>query len=436
MASIRITQFAGLMPEVHGRLINHTNAQIAHNCVLTDGSLRPYAKWIEIDVRDLETPPYMGIAYDYSTGKTTQYKAFDPVTLSGPPFAANITIGPLSEINSHLVRFYTGDGAGYANTGIGNIGITANISYTRAFDSIKPVNRLYAVSQVRKYGDSIEEGPLYLLGGQSPSDILYEGDLVRIEFAVTGVSDGVNYMRLYRTITGLDTGQAITNELDTNWHLVAEMQLFLGGQTVYVDGASATALPLDVYHAAEFHDLVINTRFFGLTESGWFTAVSESGEIAISERYRHHAWPTQNYLKIPEKVTDAVVHMDNIYIGTQQRPYIASISQGDKAMQAAIVPFGESTACLPNTMTATASGAMYASGQGLVALGREGMQVVTKDIANAGSIFAVRALAMDENVTPVMQRFEFGIGKTSFGLYHNGKYYGFCDVPPIPYTPV
>lgn len=436
MASIRITQFAGLMPEVHGRLLNPTNAQIAHNCVLTDGSLRPYADWIEVDNQNLETPPFMGIAYDYATGKTTQYKAFDPVTLTGAPFASNITIGPLSEINTHLVRFFTGDGLAYSNTGIGNIGITADITYTRAYDSIKPVNRIYAVSQIRKYGDSIEEGPLYLLGNQSPNDILYEGDLVRIEFAVVGVSDGVNYMRLYRTVTGLDTGQAITNELDTNWHLVAELQLFLGSQIVYVDGASATALPLDVYHASEFHDLAINAKFFGLTESGWFVAGSEAGEIALSERYRHHAWPTQNYFKLPEIVTDMAVHMDNVYIGTKQRPYILSVGQGDKAMQGAAVPFGEYTACLPNTMTATASGAMYASGQGLVALGREGMQVVTKDIVNAGSILAVRALPMDETSEPIMQRFEFGIGKTSFGLYHNGKYYGFCDVPPIPYTPV
>lgn len=435
MASIRITQFAGLMPEVHSRLINPTNAQIAHNCVLTDGSLRPYAKWIEVDNQNVATPPFIGVAYDYLAGKTTQYKAFDPVTLTGAPFASNITIGPLSEINSRLVRFYTGDGEFYSNTGIHSSGITANISYTRSYDSIKPVNRVYAVSQVRKYGDSIEEGPLRLLTGQSPSDIVYEGDLVRIDFFVAGVSDGVTHMRLYRTVTGLDTGQSITNELDTNWHLVAEIQLFLGGPTVYIDGASATALPLDVYHASEFHDLAINARFFGLSDGGWFIAGSESGDIAVSERYRHHAWPTQNYFKVPEKVTDMVVHMDNVYIGTQQRPYILSLGQGDKALQGGAIPFGEYTACLPNTMTASASGAIYASTQGLVALGREGMQVITKDITNAGTIIAARALPMDDTDEPIMQRFEFGIGQTSFGIYHNGKYYGFCDVPPIPYTP-
>lgn len=428
MAIVRINQFAGLMPEVHGKLITDSHAQIAHNCLLTDGKLRPQAQWVEVDRRS-SYENNAGLAYDDIREVPLQYPALDPVFLSGAPFAERQVIGAIPGddfYESNIHRFKDANPQQHEYVGIREYPITATITYTRSYDSIKPVNRMYAATRVRRYGNRAEEGPLVMLDGQDPKAVVYEGDLVSIQLNPDGY-DSVNAFRLYRSVTGLDTGQATTNDLDTNWHLVDEIP-FQGGMYLnYTDGASATASPLDVNYSATFHPPVVVAKHFGLTDSGWFVGVAKDGYIQVSERYMHHAWPAENDFKVPAVVTDATVSGDNVFIGSTTYPWIIALSTGEKALQGKADRYDEKLPCLPNTMTTTPFGAMYASGAGIVSLTRDGIEVITRDLANAGSVFSVRNF--DDSTDAAIS-----FAATAFGHYDAGKYYGFCFTPVV-YNP-
>ena len=422
MASIRITRFAGLLPEVNSRLKPEANAQIAHNCLLTDGSLRPQAQWVQLAHYDSAfEPTARGIAYDRNGDAAVMYRSFDPISLVGTPFADLVTVG--AGPDSIVQRYATGAGQQPNTVAVYGGGVSGIVAYERQYDSIKPVNRIYAASRVRRLVGYTEEGTLIPLSAQDPTAVTYEGDLVTVTLNASALDDGANYIRLYRSISGLDTGQAITNEQDTNWHLVAELPLLAGNEQIYIDGNSATAIPLDVYYAGQFHPITLLARHFGMTESGWFIAASSSGDIAVSERFKHHAWPVENYFTVPVPVVDIAVHLDNVYIGTIGVPYAMSLAIGDKPVQGNAIAYPEFAPCLPNTMTPAAGGAIYASGQGIVSLSREGQRVLSSEIVNAGDVLYRKQVTGGE----VTAR----IDNTSFGEYYQGKYYAFCEAPPI-----
>lgn len=416
MPSIRITQFAGLVPELAARTIPATAAQIAHNCLLTDGTLRPQAKWVKVDGLNTDLDTYIrSIAYNPATHRPVMYTSYDAVTLGGAPFASNVTIG--AQFSPPVVRHATGVGLTYKAVDLLASGVVGSVSYARAYLSNKPVNRVYAVSRVRIIDGRVEEGPLACLIG-APDAIVYEGDTATLSITVSGLTDGATHVRIYRSITGLDTGQEISNDLDTGWYLISESPI-IGSSVTYIDGGSVTTDPLDTYYAGQFHPPILEAKHFGLTETGWFTAVAANGDIAVSERFLHHAWPVEASAKIPEEVTDAAVHKDNLYIGTKAKPYIVALQPSEKGgVQVGGVPYDEPYECLPNSMAVSSSGVIYASAQGLIALGKEGQRVLTGSIANAGDILYKKTT----------ENFEFtaAIGHTTYGAYHFGFYYGFC----------
>lgn len=439
MTAIHITHFAGLRPELNSRLKPVGFAQIAHNCLLTDGSLRPMAQWVEITSgSEYSYKEQFSISYDDRNKLVcVNVDSTESICLNGEPFAKGLIL----EVSPGESESTDGNSVGTRPTaeltefdGRQLAGIyshySGSISYTRSYDSNKPVNRLYATTATRISGGKVEESPLYLLPGQAPTDIVYEGDLVEISLSLNDLGDGVTNYRLYRSMTGLDTGENVTNVMDTNWHLVADLPSYA---TTYVDGASATAAPLDVCYSQNFHPPVIDAVFLGLTESGWFIIAGYSGHIQVSERYMHHAWPVEGHMQLQgETVTDMAVFRDNAYIGTEKFPYLVAVSQGELAVQLSATPFPEAIPCLPGTMAASASGAIYASGQGLVSLSRDGQRLLTKEVCNAGDILYKKTVPEDEEQEIPAYTIQAKIGNTGYGAYHLGNYFGFC-IPPVQY---
>lgn len=419
------------MPEMDARLIPKNNAQVAHNCELTDGKIRAMPEWIPL--------PGLGrydradsVVFNPTKDKVEWYEGYIcPTILNGPPFATGVTVmveKPNNWGDSTPINYY--DGVATSNAAVRGDVSSVNVSYQRSYDSNKPVNRLYAVSAVRKYNGTADEGPLYVLPGQTPKDVVYEGDLVTISLWMS-TAYGATHLRLYRTITGMDTGEVITNELDTEWHLVTEAKV---GQFNYVDGDSATALPLDVYHAGRFQSLddEFTANYVGLTEDGYFVAVDwVKGRIAISERYKFHAWPLENYFTIPEPIVDCKVHENNLYLGTKTRPYIMAITQGESAVQAAIRPYQDVLLCLPQTMTVAPGGVLYASQEGIVSLTRDGAKVITSETLRPNTELITSDWTDDNHWPPKKGTLRVSVKNSVFGFYDGGKYYGVV-APPKP----
>lgn len=441
MPSIRITAFGGINTEIAPRLAGNSVAQIAHNCLLWDGALRPLAKWSKMQGVEFTDVTSIAISNDNASVYTSKLK--DAVYL-GEAYS-NTWVG----LAAYYPTVYDSN-IMYTNaltTAEGKVvGVrkpiasgATSISYTRAYHSEKPVNRVYAVSGVRRIGDSVQESVLTVLPNQSPQSILYEGDLATINLVLSAI---VPYeysgFRLYRSISGMDTGTSVGNEFDTEWHLIADLE---GGTADginytynYTDGGSATTDPLDVYLASNFYPPRRKLyKYLQMLEGGWLAAATYEGQIAISERYMYHAWPSEQLSAVPEVITDCKAHDNNLYIGTQNRPYIMAVAPGEKlAVQTNIEPFPEFYACLPDTMDRTSSGVMYTSPSGVVALSREGMRLLTAGVTSGVSaLYQIESKTeelVDGVLTDVTRFYPMRFQHTVYGAYLRGTYFGFCAV--------
>jgi hypothetical protein len=377
-------------------------------------------------------------AHDYS----------ESVLLLNVPFAANVVVGiDLAEhsifgnfSNVFQTMQYNGTltsvsyPAGlptptFTSTSTSPYITESSVGYSSQARSLKPVNRIIGVTFCRKFGGTTQEGPLAVIPGQAPYGIMFEGDVVKIALTLNMAKinlEGITHIRLYRTIAGLDSGEQVGNELDTDWHLVSTIAVRT--DITYNDGGAATTDPLDLYLAKDFYKPQYKASYFGLLESGWFYMVSDVGDVSASERYLHYAWPSENRAKIPGLVTGAVGNDDNVYIGTTHHPYIVSVSagEGEQGVQMAAAPFPERLPCLPGSMVAAAGGALYASAAGLVSLSRQGQRVITSGIMNADNV--LYKMHVDEVIGPpsyAAYNEEVRVTRTINAAYMQGKYYGF-----------
>lgn len=453
MPGIRISQFMGITPELNARGLGRSNAQIAHNCLLWDGSLRPMPQWVEYKKLTVATSN-SHIAEDSKTGAIIEaYDFRESIYLNGAPFADKVTVGidqtviatpwytsnlRASESLSVAVqsrplgiptpRFVAGIYNGVAYNPMFSSSV---VGYSSQNYSLKPVNRVIGVTLCRQTESGFEESTLAVIPNQSPYGIMFEGDIINTTLGIdTAVMAPlkVTHIRLYRTISGLDTGEQVANELDTDWHLIATIPITpTQTQVNFNDGGAATTDPIDLHLAKHFYPPHFNAQYFGLLEDGWFYMAASDGRIALSERYLHHAWPTENELSIPEEITDTVAHYDNIYVGTKTRPYIVAVSagEGEQGTQTGAVPFPERIPCLPGTMVAGPAGGLYASNQGIVALTKGGQKVITAGILNADDTL-FKETVPEVAGPPVVPAYkdEVLMSRTVQAVYYLGHYVG------------
>ena len=442
MTSIRIVEFGGILPEKAARNLPKTYAQIAHNCLLWDGVLRPMPKWKEFYKYNNATNKLYEDTRDGSLHSTLDYA--EAVLLTGPPFATDLLVGIdntaiVDGYNSNIFQTLSYDEVGAASvaagiptptfTGVAPFIISSSIGYTSLLYSLKPVNRIIGITFCRAIAGGMQESTIALIPGQAPYGIMFEGDIVNITLTLDMAklaAFGITHIRLYRTIAGLDSGENVANELDTDWHLIDTIAATQ--DITYNKGGAATTDPLDLYLAKDFYPPQFKADYFGLTESGWFYMASATGRIAVSERYLHHAWPSENNLRIQAQVTGVVTHYDNLYIGTAANPYIVAVGPGEaeQGVQLAATPYPARLACIPGTMVAAPSGAIYASASGLVALSKSGQKVITAGVMNSDDILykeKIEAVVGPPDYAAYME--EIRIPRTILSAFWNGKYVGF-----------
>lgn len=439
MASLRIQRFGGINTEIAPRLSPDYTAQIAHNCLLWDGSLRPMAKWVQN--QGLLTNRY-SVKFDgtniYTINLIHAKQLTAPVYVPGTVIGLNPSIVDSDRSNICYQNKYT------QIDQIVEVGVSAPVVSTYTVInwisenlSVKPVNRIYACSLVRSKNGKLEESPLVLIPGQDYTTLHYEGDACDITLRISDAPVRENcYIRLYRSISELETGHEIANPLDTDWYLVAELQYYVAYQAGvyreyrYIDGGSPITGTLDTYLAHDFYaPLAITFNHLDYTEGGWLVAGTNDGQIQISERYLTHAWPIENKVFIPEGITSIICHYDNIYVGTGNTPYVITIGMGEgQNLQINPKPYHENYPCLPGTMVRTGSGALYASAAGLVALSVEGMRVLTAGVARGvRPLYHAQYTDLEGNIDCTDLAFQ----DTIYGAYLRGQYYGFCSVATV-----
>lgn len=437
MPSIRIKRFGGMNHSVATRNADPDMPQFAHNCLLWDGALRPLAKWIS--KQGGLTNRYT-LAFDGTNLHT--YNLLSAFQLKDMTYPAGMVLG----LNPSVVNTGTSNICyqnNYVNIdAILEVGVAppnflsaTQFTWTAEFQSKKPVNRLYAGTFVRNNGGKLEESALVLLPNQSAIAQYFEGDsawiLARPQSA--GIRENC-YFRLYRSMSGLSTGQELDNKLDTDWYLCAELKAYVaynagvGREYSFIDNGSVTTKPLDKYLANHFYPPYPYTyNFLCNTEGGWIVAATAAGNVAVSERHMTHAWPTENYGFIPAGITDMVAHYDTVYFGTSDRPYVMALAMGDAGLQMNILPAQESYPCIVNTMAETPSGVIYASPAGLVSMSQEGLRNMTPAITNSPAPL-YHAEFLDSTRSNALNCVDVNFADTTYGTFYHGMYFGFGNV--------
>ena len=391
MSSIAIKRFAGMRPLEDARLLDNSEAQIAHNCLLTDGSLRPMPQWAQMGA---QTP---AITVGRANTPYTPVPGICGIVFNGPPFG--------------LQTIYL-DGSGNVNPDA-NSSASGSISIAPGYLSQKAVNRVYGVTSVRVLGGVAYESALTILYGSNPDGLMYEGDIATMSVTCTG-----DYARVYRSTSDVTTGAGTNGAVTANWQLVVD-QLPTG--ETFIDGGSAVSNPFDTYLYRGPLTPPFGAMAMGLLESGFVWLISTDGQIALSDRFTWGIWPVENRYSLANapaqtglRVTGAVSVGDRLYVGTQLGAYAGEAHVTDAgAVVLQMLPIPGSYACLPNTMVATPDGALYTCVQGVVALSGNQAQMLSRDIAR-GVAGTLPAGAGDVNFSQVDQAF-----------YHNGRYYAF-----------
>lgn len=390
MSSIRIHRFAGTRPSVDARLLDNSEAQVAHNCLLEDGSLQAQAKWQVIG------PATSSLCLGQANALYQPVPGYAGINFLGPPFGA--------------VLIYLDDS--------GNIQPSVNgsasgaMSISRGFLSQKPVNRVYGVTSVKVIAGVAYESGLTLIDQTNPKDIIYEGDNITLSVQCTG-----QYARIYRSTSDVTTGTGTNGAVTANWQLVVDQ---MPNNSVFVDGGSSTDNPFDTYlYRGPLLQPFAAFRM-GLLESGYVWLLSENGQLAFSERHTWGIWPVEHvYTLGAGRASSALVITgvasvgDRLYVGTQQGAFFVEIhTTDDGKLVANPTPIAKAEPCLHDTMVATPSGAMYTSAQGVVALQGAEAVMLTKDIArgSAGKL---------PDGTEVL------FSSMGAAIYHNGRYYAF-----------
>ncbi len=405
MASIRITRFAGLLPQVAPKFLQNDQAQIAHNCLLFDGWLRPMPAWV-VDQQLSQSPLSLykfspnASGYDYDGNYTNALQNFSE------PF---VDIQPIGINNQGILGTYQPQGFGSTVL----LGLPAPIATSFAASitpgnlSVYPITRTYAIT----FSIAGQESAPYVFPQIGASGNLFEGDNVSLTFNlnVAALSPYANpsavSVNLYRTVPGFDTAEQLGNPLETAFHLVSSTAGVSSTMTLFdYPDPTPPADPL----TRQLGDLLISDQFmppqsatsrrslfFGQTESGWAVNVRYSGVAAgapphvieFSERYLYYAWPPQNKLFIPERISGMGIYYDKVFVGTGSNAYVVSVGMGDAdALNLDPRPFLDTYACVAGTMVGTNFGAMYAAKDGLVALSVEGDTMATKKIASPGDV--------------------------------------------------
>ena len=436
MTAIHLRVFGGLNTVKAPRTLQPHEAQVAHNCLLWDGALRPLAKWVNLNIGQTGKHS-IDVSEDGSTyllSEMSRVVALDSMT---HPKDSVIGLAPLQlQGGQSNIGYQNSLSPTVYEVGVlpPEVSLSSSVVYTRQHLSNKPVNRLYGVTSVRKTGDYIEESSISVIPNQDPTAVLYEGDLAQVNVIIIGggIFERTSH-RLYRTTSELDTGHAAGNAFKTEWHLVAELahSYDVPGQTrsyQYNDGGAIAALPMDLLLSTRFYPpRATSWQYLALTEGGWLVAAQRAGELAISERSLYHAWPTENYRNIPTQITGLAAHYDTVYIGTLEQPYMMPVSATDvSATQATPKPYPVRYACLPNSMAETVFGAMYASASGLVSLSSEGAKLITAPHASA--LYPLYQAQYKSSTDQSIHVLELQFAQTTYAAYLNGQYFGFCDL--------
>jgi len=386
---LKVLGFDGLRPRMSPTLLDDNQAQVADNVKLYSGELRAWRGATKV-VTTAITP--LTIYKLYGSGA--------PIWLS---WATDVDVvrGPLADDDESRI-YLTGD-PGHAGPGpqkTNYAGAAANTFYPMGVPAptVKPnvaaaggsgtaESRAYVYTYVVTFGAVLEES-----APSPPSStisVLPGGTVTVNGFTVPPVGWNVTHRRIYRTVTGQTTD---------SYEFVTEIPL---ATTTFADNLTVAQLG-EALSTIGWTPPPDDLKGL-ISVAGGFLAGFVGNTIYFSEPFYPHAWPIRYAISIPEAVIGLAAYGSSIAVMTDGFPYILNGS-GPGYLSAEKLPMLEP--CVSKTsITSDEQGVIYASPNGLIAIGSGMRGNMTRDL-----------YTRDEwaEVNPAIMR----------GAMYAGKYFG------------
>lgn len=365
MAVIRQQPFGGIVPRLSANLLTNGQAQTALNTKLYSGEIRPWRQPVEI-----ETP--------LATDATTIYRLTDGATEKWLSWSEDVDIAPSQIADSADVSiYYTTYGSTpkktnitLATTGSGpwpaayrSMGVTAPSSaptLAKTDGSGTSETRAYVYTNVSTFGSVLEESAPSTATSIS---LLPTGGSVTISgFSSAAISgQNITHRRIYRSLTG-------------SYLLVAEIPV---STTSYVDSLTAAAIPGDALPSLDWNEPPADLHGLVNMPNGMMAGFVGK-QVHFCEPYYPHAWPDIYSVSVESNIVGLGVFGSTLVVATEGRPYVISGIHPSSMTQEKL-PLLEP--CVSKkSITQDRFGVLYASPNGLVAIGPGSMDVISKPL--------------------------------------------------------
>lgn len=374
MAVLKIEGFGGEVPRTSDTMLKQNEATLAENVKLYSGELRTWKG------RALEYAPF-------DSSVQSIYRFYNP-TLDDEVWLTwgsdvNVCRSSLDD-QSDFRLYYTGDGApkktnwDLASNTVGALypdayypmGVPAPTAVPTATDtatgsSVIAETRFYVFTYVSVFGDLEEES------APSPSSLAVTISTGRkVTVANMGTTPPTGYAnitkkRIYRTLPG-ETSAG-------NYVFVAEVSI---GTASYVDDLLAAALGEAL---ATTTWVPPPDTLSGLTSmANGMMAGFVGNTVYFCEPYFHHAWPAEYTQSVPDKIVGLASYGNTLVVMTEGQPYLmVGVAPSEIAVDKVPIP----EPCVSKrSIAADAYGVMYASPNGVVAIGPQQRGVITNSL--------------------------------------------------------
>ena len=365
MAVISIKGFGGLKPMTDPLLLDTADATVADNVRLMSGALTPLSGTTEL--RTLGIPAANTIfRYGYSTNEQEYWLEFagdvDIIRspIAGDPYGrvywADV-VKPKYAINTQILSGSVYPGSSY-DLGVPAPASAPVMSGSAPTTASTSETRTYLYTYVTAYG---EEGPpsdSCAAATLNPEQSVQVSGLVPPPASYTNITK----IRLYRSST---VGSA------ASWQFVVELPV---ANTSYTDSIAQADLG-EVLQSDLWTAPPAGLRGIKMTANG--AAVGFVDNTAyMSEPLALHAWPYQ--YPIDDKIVGIGVFRQSIVLLTTGFPYLLSgVDPQAMSLEKMELP----QACLSKrSIVDTGDGTMYASPDGLVSIGSNGVNIITNSL--------------------------------------------------------
>jgi len=417
MPVLKIENFGGEVPRTSDTMLKPTEATVAENVKLYSGELRTWRG------RALEYTPLM-------TAPLSIYRFYNP-TLDDEVWLTwqtdvDVCRSSLDDTTDFRL-YYTGDGTpkktnwdlasntvgavypdAYLEMGVPAPSAAPTVADTASGSSAVPETRFYVYTHVSTFGTLTEESAPSPV---SASVTIATGRRVTVSgfAALPSGAYNITHRRIYRTLPGEQAGGT--------YAFVAEIPV---ATTSYIDNLLAPALG-EALSTTEWDTPPDDLQ--GLTSmANGMMAGFVGNSVYFCEPYFHHAWPAEYRQSVPDKIVGLASYGNTLVVMTTGQPYLM-VGNSPSELTVDKVPIPEP--CISKrSIAADAYGALYASPNGLVAIGPKERGVITNSLFRRdewqeyapttmvgtiydGKYFATFASSIRGNRTMVISRDDF-----------------------------